>query len=135
MILAAVRQRRSQRQPLVPERIARGGLAMVGVVQMVAALAGVWLGGTPHALRDLGAFEIALAIGFLVAAMRPATAPGLLPTAAALALCLLAVVGVDIVGGHTDILREGAHLTEFAGVALVWTIARSRPAAAYRVAT
>jgi predicted anti-sigma-YlaC factor YlaD len=132
-ILAALGVR-SPRRPMVPERIARAGLAMTGVMQIVAALVGIGLGGVPHTLRDLGAFEIALAIGFLVAALRPSTAAGLLPTAAALALCLLAVVALDIVGGETAVAREGTHVTEFIGVALVWMIARGR-SAAYRVAT
>jgi predicted anti-sigma-YlaC factor YlaD len=132
-ILAAIGLRRSPHRALVPERIARAGLAVVGVMQMVAALVGVGLGGVPHTLRDLGAFEIALAIGFVVAALRPSTAPGLLPTAAALAMCLLAVVAFDIVGGETAVAREGTHVTEFVGVALVWMIARGR-SAAYRVA-
>jgi predicted anti-sigma-YlaC factor YlaD len=132
-ILAAIGVRRSHR-PLVPERIARAGLAMVGVVQLVAAVVGIGLGTVPHTLRDLGAFEIALAIGFLVAALRPSTAPGLLPTAAALALCLLTIVALDIVGGETAVAREGTHVTEFIGVALVWMLARGR-SATYRVAT
>ena len=132
-ILAAIGLRRSRHRPLVPERVARVGLAAVGLMQIVAALVGVGLAGVPHMLRDLGAFEIALAIGFLVAALRPTTAPGLLPTAAALALCLLAVVAIDVVGGGTAVAREGTHVTEFIGVALVWMIARGR-AATYRLA-
>jgi predicted anti-sigma-YlaC factor YlaD len=113
--------------PSTPVAVARGGLALVAVVQVVAALVGLGAGTAPHSVREVSAFQIALAIGFLVAAVRPATATGLLPTAAALALCLIGVVAVDLAGGQTAVPRELTHTTELIGVMLVWLIARDQP--------
>lgn len=133
-ILAAVRvQRRAQAPAESRERVVRAGLAVVGVVQIAAALIGMTAPGA-HTLRDLGAFEVALAIGFLVAAVRPSTAAGLLPTAAALAVCLLVVVVADVLGGQAAAGGEAAHVTELVGVTLVWMLARGRPAAQLRSA-
>jgi predicted anti-sigma-YlaC factor YlaD len=109
-------------------RVARAGLALIAVVQVVAALVGVSVESVPHSVREVGAFQIALAVGFLVTAARPATAAGLLPTAAALALCLVGVMIVDIATGQTGVPHELVHATELAGVALVWLIARDHPA-------
>jgi predicted anti-sigma-YlaC factor YlaD len=128
-ILAAVRRDRAARSPsAVAGRVARAGLAVLAVAQMATALFELTAGTGAHSLRDLGAFQLALAVGFLVAAVRPTTAPGLLPTAAALALCLLAVVGLDIAAGQTTSAGEATHTTELLGVALVWLIARGHPA-------
>ena len=128
-ILAAVRRDRAARSPaVVTGRVARGGLALVAAVQMITALLELTTSTGAHSLRDLGAFQFALAVGFLVAAVRPSTAPGLLPTAAALALCLLGVVVLDIAAGQTTSAGEAAHMTELLGVALVWLIARGGPA-------
>lgn len=108
-------------------RPARVGLLLVGVTGLVTALADLLGGGAMHPLRDLGAFEIALAVGFIVAGLRPATAEGLLPTAVALGTCLLAVAVADTVGGRTALEHEVVHGTELVGVALVWMVAREAP--------
>lgn len=130
MILGAVRRAREARSPAaVTGRVARAGLGLVAVAQMVTAAIELTGGSGAHSLRDLSAFQLALAVGFLVAAIRPSTAAGLLPTAAALALCLLIVVGLDIAAGQTTSAGEVTHVTELLGVALVWLIAQQRPAA------
>ena len=129
-ILGAVRRAREARSPAaVTGRIARAGLGLVAIVQMITAAVELTGGAGVHSLRDLSAFQLALAVGFLVTAIRPATAAGLLPTAAALALCLLAVVGLDIAAGQATSGGEATHVTELLGVALVWLIARQRPTA------
>jgi predicted anti-sigma-YlaC factor YlaD len=121
---AAAGRRRAGAQ----RRVARAGLALIAVVQIAAALVGVSMGTVPHSVREVGAFQIALAVGFLVTAARPATAAGLLPTAAALALCLVGVMIVDLATGRTVVPRELAHATELAGVLLVWLVARGHAA-------
>jgi predicted anti-sigma-YlaC factor YlaD len=110
-----------------PGRVARAGLALIAVVQLVAALVSLSIGRVPHSAREVGAFQIALAVGFLVAAVRPATAAGLLPTAAAMVLCLVGVVVADVATGQTAVPRELAHATEVAGVALLWLVTRDHP--------
>jgi predicted anti-sigma-YlaC factor YlaD len=126
-ILAAVRLQRSSRTPAATARVARHALAVVALLQVLVALVDLSPSAASHLLRDLGAFQVALAVGFLVASLRPATAPGLLPTAMALALCLLVVVGIDVVNGRTAIVHEVAHATELLGVAFVWLVARDQP--------
>lgn len=136
-ILAAVRADRPAR-PRRPAaaRIgaARVGLGAIALVEMAAALADLVAGVGVHSLRDLGAFQLALAVGFLVAALRPETATGLAPTAAALAACLLIVVGLDLAIAQTSAAGEAGHMIELVGIALVWQVAHERPARPVRVA-
>ena len=96
-------------------------LALVGVVQLVLAAPALLAVGAlaTHVTREVGIFEVALGIGFLVAARRPARAGGLLPVAAVVAgLITLTSMG-DLLAGSTTLLRETSHLLE---------IGRYRPA-------
>lgn len=72
----------------------------MGIVQLTAAMPFLWSTADAHTLRDLAAFQLALAIGFLVAAARPAAAAGLLPTALASRLGLAIVVIGDVAAGR-----------------------------------
>ena len=67
---------------------ARWALFVVALTQLVLAapalLLGEDTGATVHVARELGAFDLALAVGLLVAAWQPARAWGLLPVVAAL---------------------------------------------------
>lgn len=81
-----------------------------------------------HVMRDLAAFELALGVGFLVAAARPATAAGLLPTAGALVVVLGVVVVADVISGRAAAASEAVHVTEAAGVGLLWLLASRAPA-------
>ena len=71
-------------------------LAILALVQIGVAVPALLLGsdaGLPvHTARHLGSFDIAVAVGFLFAAWRPARIPGLLPVVAALVACLVGVV-------------------------------------------
>lgn len=128
-ILAAVRADRRIRtpRPAVSWRPApRIALALVGAIQLVTSLPYLWslVGG--HTVRDLAAFQLAVGVGFLVAAARPATAAGLLPTAGALVAVLAVVVVADIAGGRVAAGGETIHATEAAGVALLWLLTPRR---------
>ena len=104
----------------------RGLLALVGVVQLLLAVpALVAVGGlTAHVAREVGIFEVALGIGFLLVARRPARAGGLLPVAAVVAaLVTLTSVG-DLLGGATTWLQETPHLLELVGTTLLWLLDR-----------
>ena len=67
---------------------ARWALFVVALTQLVLAapalLLGEDAGATVHVARELGSFDVALAVGLLVAAWQPARAWGLLPVIAAL---------------------------------------------------
>lgn len=127
-VLAAVRaDRDALRRRQSGGRTPRAALVVVAVAQLLTALPYLLPVAEGHSARDLGAFELALAVGFLVAAVRPATAVGLLPTAGVLALVLAVVVGVDIAAGRAAAGAESVHVTEWVGVMLVWLIAQQQP--------
>jgi hypothetical protein len=117
-----------------PARLGRGGwlrpaLAWVAAVMLVqslpALLFGEASGTSPHLARHLGAFGAALAIGFAYAAWKPHRAFGLLPFTAALVVTTLVSIVADVVTGARTPLAELVHVTEVAGLALLWMVAGS----------
>ena len=117
------------RRPVLGEPIsgARWALFVVALTQLVLAgpaLFGDDPGATVHVARELGSFDVALAVGLLVAAWQPARAWGLLPVAASLACVMAGTALLDIADGHTHSIAEAHHLLNLAGVALVWWVAR-----------
>ena len=77
-----------------------------------------------HVTRELGAFDVALAVGLLVAAWQPAPAWGLLPVVAALAFVMGGTAVLDVVRGTASSVGEAHHVLDLAGVALLWRVAR-----------
>jgi predicted anti-sigma-YlaC factor YlaD len=103
-------------------------LAVIGLVQIAIAVPALVLGsdaGLPvHTARHLGSFDVALAVGFLYAAWRPSRIPGLLPVVVALVACLVGSSLLDILSGNTAALSEAHHVTDFAGLVVVWLLSR-----------
>lgn len=106
----------------------RGLLALVGVVQLVLAVPTVLAAGAlaPHTTREVGIFEVALGIGFLVVARRPSRAGGLLPVAAVVGTLVTLTSLGDVVAGTTTLVQETAHVLEVAGTGLLWVLDRQR---------
>lgn len=106
----------------------RWALFAVALTQLVLAgpalLLGSGAGEAVHAARELGAFDVALAGGLLMAAWQPARAWGLLPFAAVLAVVVAGTAVLDVFDGSTSAGNETIHLLELAGVALLWQVAR-----------
>ena len=129
-ILATAPAPATPRRAPVPERIStvRWALFVVALTQLLLAapalLLGEDAGATVHIARELGSFDVALAVGFLVAAWQPARAWGLLPVATALGLVMGVTALVDLIGGTASTLGEAHHLLDIAGVALLWVVAR-----------
>ncbi len=126
------------RRPVLGEAVSgtRWALFVVALTQLVLAgpaLFGDDPGASVHVARELGSFDVALAVGLLVAAWQPARAWGLLPVAAALAAVMAGTAAFDIVDGRASSFGEAHHLLDLAGVALLWLVARdARPAAVRR---
>lgn len=107
----------------------RPGLAWVAVVlfaqNIVPLVFGETDGAETHLARHLGAFGVALAIGFAYVAWRPHRAFGMLPFVGALVVTMLASTGFDLADGGRSAVAEATHLAELAGLALLWMIAGS----------
>lgn len=105
---------------------ARVGLVAVALVQLALAL---WVlvfgeGHVPlHIAREMGAFDLALSVGLLVAAWQPRRAFGLLPMAGALAAALWAGSAWDLLSGHTTTGAESVHVLPLVGLLLLWPLA------------
>lgn len=106
----------------------RALLALAGVAQLLLAVPSlVWAGAVAgHVTREAGIFEVALAVGFLVVAWRPARASGLLPVAAVVALLATVTSLADVAMGTTSVVQESAHLLQVIGTGLLWMLDRQR---------
>jgi predicted anti-sigma-YlaC factor YlaD len=113
--------------------IARWALFVVALTQVVLAAPALLLGedsgATVHVARELGSFDVALAVGLLVAAWQPARAWGLLPVVAALALVMGGTAILDVVRGTATSVGEAHHLLDLAGVTVLWWVAREERSA------
>ena len=106
---------------------------------MVVAWPGVLLHdghASVHLAHELTAWDIGLAVGFLVAAIWPARAWGMLPLAAVLVAFMAGASALDVVSGHALLGREVVHVLELAGVGVLWILARRvpRPSVVVRLA-
>lgn len=108
--------------PLPEHRAARLGLLLVAVVHLLLSLPDLLLGSGHegvHAARELGATDVALAIGVLAAAWRPWRAAGMLPVVGALTAGLAATSLLDLIAHETTPLRELPHLLAVAETLLL----------------
>jgi predicted anti-sigma-YlaC factor YlaD len=122
------------RRALLSEPISRPrwALFVVALTQLVLAVPPLLLGddkgATIHIAREIGSFDVALAIGLLVAAWQPARAWGLLPLAAALVVVMAGSSVLDVADGRASALGECKHLLDLGGVVFLWIVAReARP--------
>ena len=99
-------------------------LAVVQIAVAVPALLGSDAGLPVHTARHLGSFDVAIAVGFLFAAWKPSRIAGMLPVLGALAVCLVISAVLDVAAGNTAALSESHHITDFAGLVVMWLIGR-----------
>ncbi len=124
-----VRLLTAQRPPGWRRRVllgARVGLVVVALVQLALAVSVLVFGEghvPVHVARELGAFDLALAVGLLVSAWQPRRAFGLLPVAAVLAAALWAGSVWDLLSGHTTTGAETVHVLPLVGLVLLWPLA------------
>jgi predicted anti-sigma-YlaC factor YlaD len=111
-------------------QILRVAVAAAAVVQLALALptllgALTGTGGVGlHASREMASFDVAVAVGFLLAAYRPQRALSYLPVALVLAGCLAATSLIDLARGVTVAGHEVGHLVAVAQVGLLWGLGR-----------
>jgi len=128
-IMAAINIQRVAKAPRFDPQALRGGLIALAIVQMLLALPVLLLGrdgGAPvHIAREVGSFDVALAVGFFFVGWRPARAYGMLPLVATVVGLLAITTGVDLARGTATMLNESAHLLDVMGLAAVWELART----------
>jgi predicted anti-sigma-YlaC factor YlaD len=107
----------------------RAGLTAAGAAQLAIIIPALVLGnaggGTPvHASHELGAFNLALAVGFVMATIRPSLARGMLPVAGVASAALVVLAIVDSALGYTTPGAEAVHLITLAGAVLLYAAMR-----------
>jgi predicted anti-sigma-YlaC factor YlaD len=106
----------------------RWGLVAVAGAQMVMAISTMLFGTngiSGHLTREVGSFDLALAVGFVFAAWRPSRAYGMLPIVGALVACLALTTAIDLTDGRTRAGAETAHLLDLVGFAFLWLVSRT----------
>ncbi len=121
----------SSRPSLVP--MARIALVIVAAASAMAVIPELAhrndLTATAHGARELGTFELALAVGFAVAAWRPAQARLVAMLGVLVSTGLVLTGAIDMVAGHTVLGIEVHHALELMGTVLTCVIARFTPSA------
>ena len=110
-------------------RVGRLALGAIGTAQLLGAaptlLFGSGAGVEAHVSHELGAFDVAVAVGFLAAALRPWLARGMVPLVLALVGGLACVAVSDVVSGRANLGAESVHALAVAGLWSLWLVARS----------
>ena len=138
-ILAAVRQESASADAVRaarsvwsarPERFVAGlriVLVLTAVTQMALSLPEVFFHGAhagTHQAHHLSGWDVAFAIGLLVAGLQPWRARGLFPMAAAVGAVMGVTTGMDLLAGATPGMADAPHALELVGLALVWRLSR-----------
>jgi predicted anti-sigma-YlaC factor YlaD len=121
----AIDERRGRRT-LPAMSALRGMLCIIAGTQLVLAVPELLTRATDHghAARHLGGWDVAFALGLLVAGVQPWRARGLLPMAMAVAGVMVLTVGVDTLAGGAPGMAEATHVLELSGLAALWAISR-----------
>ena len=106
-------------------QILRLAVAIAAGVQLLLALPVLFgVGVDPHATREMASFDIAVAVGFALAAWRPERARAFVPVAFVLAGCLATTSILDILDGATHLPQEVGHLAALVQALLLWALSR-----------
>jgi predicted anti-sigma-YlaC factor YlaD len=105
-------------------------LALSALVQLALAIPSLFLPAGDafvHVGREAASFDIALAVGFALAAWRPERARAFVPVAFVLAGCLILTSTFDIARGIAVPAHEIAHVAALAQAGLLSALARMTP--------
>jgi predicted anti-sigma-YlaC factor YlaD len=111
------------RRRMGPVRI---GLVIVAGAQLLLGFSTLLFGDdmrSLHLTHELDTFDLALVVGFVTAARRPAYAAGMLALVGVAAVGLLATAVLDVADGHTSAANEVPHLLALAGWLLLCRLA------------
>lgn len=107
----------------------RAGLIGVAMAQLAITVPLLILGhdhdAGAHAAHELGSFDLALAMAFIVGAVRPALSAGLAWPCGVAATGLAGTAIADLIGGHALGADEAQHLIAACGAALLFWQARA----------
>jgi predicted anti-sigma-YlaC factor YlaD len=132
---AAQRQQRQRQNAAAAagrRRMLRIAVAVAAAVQLALAVPALLAAsGMPgltavHAGREMASFDIAVAVGFLLAAIRPERARAFVPVACVLAGCLALTSGMDLMAGVTGVADEAGHLVALVQAVLLWALGRQQ---------
>jgi hypothetical protein len=129
IVAAEAARRRAATEARARRQVLRIAVAVAALLQLALALpllVGAFLSTEPgpHAGREMASFDVAVAVGFLLAAYRPARARAFVPVALVLAGCLAITSGVDLIRGVTGFGHEFGHLVAVIQAGLLWTLGR-----------
>lgn len=126
--MAAVERRGAWWRTLLLARLA---LVAVGLAQIALSLPelldGVYREAPVHVAHEMGALDIALGAGFLLAAWRPLRAQGMRTLVGCAALLLMVTAVIDLLAGRTGLGDEAPHLLVLAGWLLLWRVSTLMP--------
>lgn len=136
-ILEAVVADRAASRSVRRPRLARAGLAVAALAQFLIIIPALVFGHAGvdvpvHAARELGAFNLALAVGFAVAALRPAHARGMRPLVGVATACLVLLAVIDTVNGQTNLLAEVPHVIAVIGLVLLHLVTERSTTTTFR---
>jgi predicted anti-sigma-YlaC factor YlaD len=105
-------------------RVALGLLAVLQLLIAVPDLFGT-VGHEAHAGREVAAFDVALAVGLLIAACYPEQARVFAPVVATLVACFVAISAMDVAQGVVTPARVAVHMIAVAQAGLLSLLARA----------
>jgi predicted anti-sigma-YlaC factor YlaD len=112
-------------------QVVRWALAVSALAQLVIGVPLLFGGGeTLHVSREMASFDVALAVGYLFAAWRPARAAALVPVAVVLSVCLLFTSTLDVASDGVLVAHEVGHLLAVLQAGLLWALGRTAAPAA-----
>jgi predicted anti-sigma-YlaC factor YlaD len=102
-------------------------IAQIVIVTLPALIFGPDRGTPMHVAHEMGSFDLAIALGFLVVAWQPGRARGMHLLVAAAALLLTVTAVVDLAAGRTSLSDEAPHVLVLAGWVLMYRLAAEAP--------
>jgi predicted anti-sigma-YlaC factor YlaD len=130
LVAAAQAARSAHARPRSPWLV-RIGLVLLALGQVAVTVPALVFGtdhdAPMHVAHEMGSFDLAIAVGFLVAAWRPRHARGMRALVGAAAVLLLITAVIDLAAGRTTLLDEAPHLLTIGGWLLLEALVRFTP--------